>query len=99
MRNKAITGTPAEWKIYPDGSHGFALGAPDGQPLRTDDEVEVLLGKRWIVGTVELPRHAGAQFIARADQTVCGLCPGMKVRVPVLRAPSRRGKGLPDASK
>jgi hypothetical protein len=72
------TGTvPFDDEVYPDLHAGMS--------------VEVYLGRHWVQGSIEFgPVHvalmdnasiSGYYFIAR-DGGVCGLCMGMKVRIP-----------------
>lgn len=71
-----------EWTIYPSGSTGaFACGSPDGSILQNDQALEVLLAGHWIAGFIECPHHGAPRFIAQDDQSTCGLCPGMRVRL------------------
>lgn len=77
---KEVSSTTREWTIFPDGIGAFACGNPDGFPLRHGQELEVLLGDHWIWGTIEHHTHGSPRFIAQ--QTCCGLCAGMRVRLP-----------------
>ena len=70
--------------------------APEGPygDLTSGDRCEILLGGHWIAGSIEhsgsiyvdedLPykAHRGYFFVADADRRPCGLCLGMKVRMP-----------------
>ncbi len=74
--------TPVEWTIYPTGAGAFACGSPDGHQLRDGQPIEVFLGGRWIAGGIAHHAHQYPQFIALDDQSICGLCAGMHVRLP-----------------
>ena len=66
--------------IYPTGYGNFALDSPDGRILQNDQEVETLLGGHWITGVIECPPHGYPHFTAHADNSVCGLYAGMRIR-------------------
>lgn len=52
-----------------------------GPELTSGMIIEVLLAGQWIVGRVEFHRkHNGYYFIAAKDESICGLCAGMRVR-------------------
>ena len=70
----------------------YALDDPEGQDITGGDRIAVWLGGQWIEGSVE---HAGSlyasessgrpergyYFVAR-NGGMCGLCTGMRVRIP-----------------
>jgi hypothetical protein len=61
----------------------YALDDPqEGREFTSGDVVTILLGGHYIAGTIEHSRKKGGYyFVAHDDGTVCGLCPGMHVRV------------------
>ncbi len=75
--------TTVERTIYPNGRGAFACGSPDGRDLRDGQGLEVLLGGRWIPGFIEEHAHLPIRFIALNDQSACGLCAGMHIRLLV----------------
>jgi len=86
-----------EGVLIPSSNRGrYAVkDAPEGPyiDLTSGDMCEALLGRQWIIGVIEhsaemyadpdLPykAHRGYYFLAH-DGSVCGLCMGMRVRVP-----------------
>lgn len=70
----------------------YALNHPGGRDLTSGDALEIQLGGHWIAGHAEhcgqsyawgympIPQ-AGYVFYAE-DGSTCGLCVGMKVRLP-----------------
>ena len=66
----------------------YALDRPDGSDVTTGTRLAVLLGNRWVAGTVEHGRvYSGESGIERGYYFVtdsgdrCGLCAGMCVRI------------------
>jgi hypothetical protein len=70
----------------------YALDDPDGPDLTAGEAIAVWLGGQWIAGHIE---HAGSlyavertgqtergYFFCASDGTICGLCSGMRVRLP-----------------
>ncbi len=82
--------TYVEWTIYPatSANETFACGNPDGQVLRDGQALEMYLAGRWIAGFLEQHPYQPAQFIALDDQSVCGLCPRMRIRLLQGKEPS-----------
>jgi hypothetical protein len=66
--------------IYPNGHGTFAIGSPDGYALLDGQKLDVLLGD-WIAGAIVCYSHATPLFVAGQDQSICGLCAGMRVRI------------------
>jgi hypothetical protein len=70
----------------------YALDNPEGQDITGGDSMAIWLGGQWTLGSVE---HAGMlyanessgrpergyYFVAR-NGGMCGLCTGMRVRIP-----------------
>jgi len=79
--------------LVPSTNRGrYALDDPNGPDLTSGDAVAILLGGTWTLGSVEHASHLyasestgqterGYSFRA-ADSSVCGLCTGMRVRIP-----------------
>lgn len=81
------------YTLVPSTRRGrYALDDPlHGQDLTSGQSLALLLGGRWIDGSIEhasglyasehttRPVSSGYYFLA-SDGTVCGLCAGMKVR-------------------
>lgn len=84
-----------EGVLVPSSNRGrYAISRPDGVDLTSGARIEVWLGDQWIAGTVEHgrdtyvvetrthePPKVGYYFWSD-DDAVCGLCVGMKVRLP-----------------
>ena len=79
--------------LVPSTNRGrYALDDPAGQDITAGDSIAIWLGGHWIEGRVE---HAGTlyanessgrpergyYFVAR-NGGMCGLCTGMRVRIP-----------------
>ncbi|HZU01579.1 MAG TPA: DUF5348 domain-containing protein [Ktedonobacteraceae bacterium] len=71
----------------------YAIGDPaTGPDLTSGDRCEILLGGHWIPGSVEvayvysieeLPhQQVKGYFFIASDGGRCGLCTGMRVRIP-----------------
>lgn len=84
--------TTIEWTIYPTGTGAFACGSPDGRELRDGQGLEVLLGGRWIPGFIEEHARLPFRFIALDDQSACGLCAGMHIRLLVSPLSNEEGQ-------
>jgi Domain of unknown function (DUF5348) len=70
----------------------YALDDPEGQDITSGDRIAVWLGGQWIEGSVE---HTGSlyanessgrpergYYFVASNGGVCGLCTGMRVRLP-----------------
>ena len=77
-----------EWTIYPTEAGAYACGSPDGRELHDGQAVEMRLGGRWIPGVLQQYAYQSPQFVALDDQSVCGLCPGMHIRLVEPRSAS-----------
>lgn len=62
------------------GRYALALDDPEqGPEIASGASLAILLGGQWIEGRVE---HGGSGYFFQArDGGICGLCPGMQVRL------------------
>lgn len=78
--------------VVSDNRGRYAVNVPYGRDLTAGDVIEIHVGEVWIRGRVEhqaqlyavgylMPAQAGYVFYAD-NGSRCGLCVGMKVRLP-----------------
>ena len=97
-------GSMDEWTIYPslNNRNRYALGSPVGREMRRGEAVEIVLGGFRIPGFIEYSPN-GDYFTSMTNQSICGLCAGMKVHVVTFNIRGkespvfRRGEELPPA--
>lgn len=66
--------------IYPNGRGHYALQHPDGTVLTAGTSVTFQLSGQTITG--QILWSARGDYVQCADQSTCGLCPGMQVTLP-----------------